>query len=52
MLNFGKGDYYYNVILQNLFFATLNRYPQDRKFTKNGEFFTKREEFGVKTLYR
>ncbi|MCX8034510.1 MAG: BREX-1 system adenine-specific DNA-methyltransferase PglX [Thermodesulfovibrio sp.] len=52
VLEFGKKSYYYNVILQNLFFATLNRYPQDRKFTKNGDFFTNREEYGVKTLYR
>lgn len=50
--NFGKADFYYNTILQNLFFATLNRYPQDRRFTKNGDFLTNRQEFGIKTLYR
>ncbi|GLI54327.1 Eco57I restriction-modification methylase domain-containing protein [Thermodesulfovibrio yellowstonii] len=50
--NFGKDDFYYNTILQNLFFATLNRYPQHRRFTKNGDFFTNRQEFGIKTLYR
>ena len=50
--DFGKANYYYNVILQNLFFGTLNRYSQDRRFTRNGEFEINRTEFGVKTLYR
>ncbi len=50
--DFGKADYYYNVILQNLFFATLNRYPQDRRFAKKGTFLENRTEFGVKTLFR
>ncbi len=50
--NFGKGDYYYNVILQNLFFATLNRYPNDRRFAEHGDFLQNRSDFGVKTLYR
>ncbi|MBO8144565.1 MAG: Eco57I restriction-modification methylase domain-containing protein [Thermodesulfobacterium sp.] len=50
--DFGKADYYYNVILQNLFFATLNRCPQDRKFAKSGSFLENRTEFGIKTLFR
>ena len=50
--DFGKANYYYNVILQNLFFGTLNRYSKDRRFTRNGEFEINRTEFGVKTLYR
>ncbi len=50
--DFGKADYYYNVILQNLFFATLNQYPQDRRFAKNRSFLENRTEFGVKTLFR
>ncbi len=50
--DFGKGDYYYNVILQNLFFATLNRYPNERGFAKHGNFVQNRNDFGVKTLYR
>ncbi|RKX58619.1 MAG: hypothetical protein DRP29_06230, partial [Thermodesulfobacteriota bacterium] len=50
--DFGKADHYYNVILQNLFFATLNRYPQNRKFAKSGSFLENRTEFGVKNLFR
>ncbi len=50
--DFKTGDNYYNVILQNLFFATLNRYPKDRKFATEGNFPENREHFGVKTLYR
>jgi len=50
--DFGKADYYYNVILQNLFFATLNRYPYDRKFATHGNYLENRKEFGLKTLYR
>lgn len=49
---FGSKDYFYNAILQNLFFATLNRYPEDRQFTKNGDYLKNRAEFGVKTLFR
>ena len=50
--DFGKDSFYYNVILQNLFFATLNRYPRDRKFAQSGSFLQNRSEFGVKTLFR
>ncbi len=50
--DFKKADYYYNVILQNLFFATLNRYPNEREFAKHGNFVQNRNDFGVKTLYR
>ncbi len=50
--DFKKGDYYYNVILQNLFFATLNRYPNERGFANHGSFIQNRNDFGVKTLYR
>lgn len=50
--DFGKGNFYYNVILQNLFFATLNRYPEDRRFAKEGSFLENKTEFGVKTLFR
>ncbi len=38
---------YYNAILQNLFFATLNKEIKDRKFAKEND--NKRE---IKTLYR
>lgn len=50
--DFGKADYYYNAILQNLFFATLNRYPEERKFAVHADFPENRTEFGVKTLFR
>ncbi|WP_297889707.1 Eco57I restriction-modification methylase domain-containing protein [Sulfurihydrogenibium sp.] len=50
--DFKKSDCYYNAILQNLFFATLNRYPKDRAFAKDGSFLENRTDFGVKTLYR
>ncbi len=50
--DFGKGDYYYNVILQNLFFATLNKYPNERGFANHGNFVQNKNDFGVKTLYR
>ena len=50
--DFGKADHYYNVILQNLFFATLNRYPQNRKFAKSGSFLENRTEFGVKKPFQ
>ncbi|MGC9033913.1 MAG: Eco57I restriction-modification methylase domain-containing protein [Thermosulfidibacteraceae bacterium] len=50
--DFGKTDNYYNAILQNLFFATLNRYPEERAFAKEGTFLENRTHYGVKTLYR
>ena len=44
---------YYRAILQNLFFATLNRKMGERKFAnESGEFHQHRNEYGVKTLYR
>ncbi|GIW63610.1 MAG: type II restriction endonuclease [Patescibacteria group bacterium] len=54
--DFEKKDYYYNSILQNLFFATLNREFKDRKFAElsksKDKYLKHRKEFGVKTLYR
>ncbi|MEO0135471.1 MAG: Eco57I restriction-modification methylase domain-containing protein [candidate division WOR-3 bacterium] len=50
--DFGKKDYYYNVILQNLFFATLNRYPNERKFAEDKGYPANIKEFGVKNLFR
>ncbi len=47
-----KSHYYYNAILQNLFFATLNQKIDDRKFAKEGDFTTNKEEYGVKNLFR
>ncbi|MGB9821958.1 Eco57I restriction-modification methylase domain-containing protein, partial [Thermodesulfovibrio sp.] len=50
--DFGEVDNYYNAVLQNLFFATLNRYPEEREFAKDGTFLENRTHYGVKTLYR
>ena len=41
---------YYNAILQNLFFATLNNQIDEREFAEIGENYTK--HFGIKTLFR
>ena len=43
---------FYNAILQNLFFATLNQKIKDRKFADNKGFPDNKKEYGVKTLYR
>lgn len=46
-----KQGSYYNAILQNLFFATLNQEQDKRSFTIPS-FHGKGESYGVKTLYR
>jgi hypothetical protein len=43
---------YYNAILQNLFFATLNRPINERKFAKDEGFLKNRNEYGIRNLYR
>lgn len=44
---------YYNAILQNLFFATLNNQIEDRAFATNGTTRAENENhYGVKTLFR
>ena len=43
---------FYNAILQNLFFATLNQKMDERKFAKNKGFPANSKEYGVKNLYR
>jgi hypothetical protein len=48
---------FYQAILQNLFFATLNqkmnaRGKENRKFATEGSFHENRNEYGVKNLYR
>ncbi|MCS7054525.1 MAG: Eco57I restriction-modification methylase domain-containing protein, partial [Ignavibacterium sp.] len=43
---------YYNAILQNLFFGTLNQKMNERKFVKDGDFITNKNEYGVKNLFR
>ncbi|MCS7202347.1 MAG: Eco57I restriction-modification methylase domain-containing protein [Dictyoglomus sp.] len=50
--DFGIKDYYYNVILQNLFFATLNQDRKFRDFAKDLGFPENRKNFGVKNLFR
>jgi len=50
--DFGNSYNYYNAILQNLFFATLNRPINERGWAKNEGFLKNRSNFGVKTLYR
>ena len=46
-----KQGNYYNAILQNLFFATLNQ-EQDKRAFIQPSFQGKGESYGVKTLYR
>ncbi|MDR2754897.1 MAG: Eco57I restriction-modification methylase domain-containing protein, partial [Planctomycetaceae bacterium] len=47
-----KSTSYYNAILQNLFFATLNQKMNERKFAEDGDFVVNRKEHGIKTHYR
>jgi len=47
-----KSQNYYNAILQNLFFGTLNQKMEERKFAKEGDIKTNKEEYGVKNLFR
>ena len=50
--DFGKGNNYYNAILQNLFFATLNSKIDQRGWAKNEGFQKNKSNYGVKTLFR
>ncbi|HPR59108.1 MAG TPA: TaqI-like C-terminal specificity domain-containing protein, partial [Bacteroidales bacterium] len=43
---------YYNAILQNFFFATLNKAIDDRAFAKDGEYRDRKEHYGIKSLFR
>ncbi|MDR2438282.1 MAG: hypothetical protein LBE12_02775, partial [Planctomycetaceae bacterium] len=43
---------YYNAILQNLFFATLNQKMNEREFAEDGDFTINRNKYGIKTFYR
>ncbi len=55
VLDFNKNQNssnYYNAILQNLFFATLNQKMKERKFAKNQGYPKNKEEYGVKNLFR
>ena len=43
---------YYNAILQNLFFATLNNEVKSRKFIDTSNFYRSKKGYTVKNLYR
>ncbi|MEF3280315.1 MAG: N-6 DNA methylase [Elusimicrobiota bacterium] len=47
-----KSSNFYNAILQNLFFATLNQKMGERKFAKDEGYLVNRKEYGIKNLYR
>lgn len=47
-----KSHNYYNAILQNLFFGTLNQKIEDRKFANEGDISVNVKEYGVKNLFR
>lgn len=47
-----KSQNYYQAILQNLFFGTLNQKMDERKFAKDGDFNVNKNEFLVKNIYR
>ncbi|WP_449258274.1 Eco57I restriction-modification methylase domain-containing protein [Chlorobium limicola] len=48
----GDSSNYYNAVLQNLFFGTLNQKISERKFVADEEFPENRNEYGVKNLFR
>jgi type II restriction/modification system DNA methylase subunit YeeA len=50
--DFGRGNNYYNAILQNLFFATLNKPIEERGWAEDKGFPANKKDFGVKSLYR
>ena len=50
--DFGRANNYYNAILQNLFFATLNQKISERKFAHQEGYPVNKSDHGVKTLYR
>jgi adenine-specific DNA-methyltransferase len=47
-----KSSVYYQAILQNLFFGTLNQKMNERKFAQNGDIAVNKKEYGIKNLYR
>jgi len=47
-----KASNFYNAILQNLFFGTLNQKMDERKFAQENGFQSNKKEYGVKNLYR
>lgn len=47
-----KSSVYYQAILQNLFFGTLNQKMNERKFAQNGDIAVNKKEYGIKNLCR
>ena len=47
-----KDGTYYNAVLQNLFFATLNQPVQERRFADERSYHGKNASYGVNTLFR
>ncbi len=47
-----KSHSYYQAILQNLFFGTLNQKMGERGFVREGSFHENKNEYGVKNLFR
>ncbi len=47
-----RASNYYNAILQNLFFGTLNQKMRERKFANESGYPAHKKEYGVKNLYR
>jgi len=50
--DFPRGDNYYNAILQNLFFATLNRPMEERAWAEDKGYPENSKNYGIKSLYR
>ncbi len=50
--DFKNNNHYYKAILQNLFFATLNREKTERGFAENKSFVENRTNNDVNTFYR
>ena len=53
----GNDSTFYRAILQNLFFGTLNQRmntggQENRRFANDGSFLERKDEYGVKNLYR
>jgi len=51
-MNGKKATNFYNAILQNLFFGTLNQKMDERKFAQESGFQTNKKEYGIKNLFR
>ena len=50
--NIAGSTVYYRAILQNLFFATLNKKIEERAFATDGTFEQNKKNYGIKNLYR